>query len=451
MPYLRMAILRLLKNAIRPNSAEPVEWLTRTLSFGDTVGDWIPPEFESYVRILHPAYVQNDENPSDGTILVSWRKIGEWSGREVSATSNSRELMYRSDGLCWNEVGYEPSQGELENSQLSSLLALLKEETATSDKIWMLLWTGYGGAPDTFGLPVEASDSLSDSGRQYVLRKGSIDTSENETGFYGYENPPSFWWPGDHAWFASCDIDNTSTYVGGSEKLILKILANPVLETFRVDPNDPHNGRYVEDPGNGFHNQTISGFRKIRNFRFGFFRRFGGTRRSSAILQRQKRGRERITPKKLVVVLVIGIAMLAISGMLSSSIRPKSTTTTTRAASISKLISDCTALDQGNINDVGRFADPMCGSRDSELILAREGAVVMGFIRSTSATRATVSRGGPSLDIPITAGHFLFPSRLSGNSGFKFTITFSETGGSVCSYVNVSAPGESSTRECRIS
>jgi hypothetical protein len=30
---------------------------------------------------------------------------------------------------------------------------------------------------------------------------------------------PSFWWPGDRAWFVSTDIDFPCTYVGGTRRL----------------------------------------------------------------------------------------------------------------------------------------------------------------------------------------------------------------------------------------
>ncbi|MEI9908067.1 MAG: hypothetical protein WDO06_09505 [Actinomycetota bacterium] len=446
-----MTLFRLQKDPTPPNSSEPVEWIKGQLLFENRVGAWIPNNFASYVRILHPAYVGRELDPLSGYISVPWSKVGEWSGKEVSTTSHIRDVMFRSDSHWWREVGSEPAQGELESSQLSVLLEMLLKATPALNEIWMLIWTGYGGSPDTIGLPIEVSNSLTNSGRKYILRKGSIAISNIEPSEVTHENPPTFWWPDDRSWFASCDIDGTSTYVGGSERLIAEILENPTLETFRAKLDDPHEGLCVENPIREYEIQTIPWVVRLRRFRFHFIHRFGRRPSSLAILYKRKSWRDRVTPRRLFLALFAGIAMVLISGIVFSSVDPKSIVAVAREAAINKLISNCAALNQKSRSDVGRWLEPMCGSKDSELVLARDGALVVGFIRSTSAKYAVFAYGRASIEAPIINRHFVVPTALSKNQSAKFSISYVEPNGAVCSFPALSAPGRSSVVECYIS
>ncbi len=122
-----------------------------------------------------------------------------------------------------------------------------------------------------------------------------------------------------------------------------------------------------------------------------------------------------------------------------------------REAAINKLISNCAALNQKSRSDVGRWLEPMCGSKDSELVLARDGALVVGFIRSTSAKYAVFAYGRASIEAPIINRHFVVPTALSKNQSAKFSISYVEPNGAVCSFPALSAPGRSSVVECYIS
>src|SRR5450759_3117978 len=52
-------------------------WIApRLMSFGSGVGALVPPVFESYARVLHPARAQ-DGSP------VRWADVAAWSGRTV--------------------------------------------------------------------------------------------------------------------------------------------------------------------------------------------------------------------------------------------------------------------------------------------------------------------------------------------------------------------------------
>lgn len=289
MRYFIVTKLCLQKDSTTPSSTQSVDWLIGELDWGNTLRSWIPAGFERYARILHPAYITIGKEWSAREAQVPWATVSEWSGRPLHALSHIRDLMVRADGHEWRrqgEGGLEPHQGELERTSLSCLLEHLAERTTTLNEIWMLIWTGYGGPADTIGLPVEASVQLTGSGRKYVLRRGSIVPSLKDCEDSFSEHPPCFWWPADRSWFAVCDIDAASTYLGGSKELIEQILNDPFLETFPAELDDPYDGLFLNDRVVEKEHVYVR-----RRFHLGdqFLFRFRGRPGSSAILYRRKR------------------------------------------------------------------------------------------------------------------------------------------------------------------
>lgn len=277
---------------VSPPSAQPVDWLIGKLDWGTSLRSWIPTGFESYVRILHPAYFFIGRGFETRDIAVPWASVSQWSKNPLHATSHIQDLMLRADGHDWSkqgEGGSTPNQGQLERTSLSCLLAHLCEATTTPTKIWMLIWFGYGGPPDTIGLPIEVSEAITASGRKYFLRLGEVVPSEEEHGDSIFEHSPSFWWPDDRTWFVSSDIDSSCTYVGGSKELIGQILSDPALETFPADLDDPFGGLYV---GNTFakiqHDYVLPRFH-LWPLRHRFRFRKGRVSDGSAILFRKRR------------------------------------------------------------------------------------------------------------------------------------------------------------------
>jgi hypothetical protein len=278
---------------ITPPSVQSVDWLIGKLDWGNSLRSWIPTGFERYVRILHPAYISIGKAGSTREVPVPWANVSQWSGKALHATSHIQDLMVRADGHDWRrrgEGGDEPRQGKLEWTSFSCLLTHLAQETPTSKDIWMLIWTGYGGMSDTVGLPVEVSEGLSKSGRRYVLRLGAIDSSEKEFEYTFDEYPPTFWWPADRTWFAICDIDSVSTYVGGSEELIAQILADPCLEAFPANLDDSYDGLYVKSVVVENDDGYVLPRRRIRSFlRHNHLFRSRNISGGSAVLFRRQR------------------------------------------------------------------------------------------------------------------------------------------------------------------
>ncbi|HJP65682.1 MAG TPA: hypothetical protein VKA30_05190 [Actinomycetota bacterium] len=215
-------------------------WLKGRLNFGRNVRSWVPGEFGEYARILHPAQLWGDEG--EGVTFVSWQEISRWSGKPLTATSSFFRIALRSDGTVWGppQGSSRPLEGDLVSPFIDRLTQLLETETSAPERVWFLVWSGYGSilARGAFDL----SKPLRSSGRSYVLRRGAIDSLVHEEPGPHISESPSFWWPDDRAWFVSTDIDTLSTYVGGGRSLVSRLLADDLLEAFPAELDDRFDG-----------------------------------------------------------------------------------------------------------------------------------------------------------------------------------------------------------------
>lgn len=112
---------------------------------------------------------------------------------------------------------------------------------------------------------------------------------------------------------------------------------------------------------------------------------------------------------------------------------------------------NCFAVDvvRDNSGSAG-FFESSCLKPKSEVILERQGPVVVGYVRMTKAHFATINSGGVRVDAPITYGYFIFPSVVSEDPKAKFAISFIDPGGATCKVVDLPAPGNSASVECVI-
>lgn len=112
--------------------------------------------------------------------------------------------------------------------------------------------------------------------------------------------------------------------------------------------------------------------------------------------------------------------------------------------------SSCFYVDQPSKGGASGFYNSACSVPKSEVILERQGPIVVGYVRMTKAHFATINSGGITVDAPITFGYFIFPSVVSEDLKAKFTISFIDPGGATCKVVNLPAPGTSASIECVI-
>lgn len=112
--------------------------------------------------------------------------------------------------------------------------------------------------------------------------------------------------------------------------------------------------------------------------------------------------------------------------------------------------SSCFYVDQPRKGGASGFYDSLCSVPKSEVILERQGHVVVGYVRMTKARFATITSGGITVDAPITFGYFIFPGVVSEDPKAKFAISFIDPGGATCKVVDLPAPGSSASVECVI-
>lgn len=115
------------------------------------------------------------------------------------------------------------------------------------------------------------------------------------------------------------------------------------------------------------------------------------------------------------------------------------------------LRSGCFYVDQSrNGSAIGGFSVASCAIPKSEVILERQGSIVVGFERMPRVPAARITSGGITVDAPITLGYFIFPSSVSMNPKAMFTITLIEPGGASCKVTDLVAPGSSTIVTCEI-
>ena len=214
----------------------PGRWLGDPLAFWDgrsedgvRLGLILPVVFGGYARVLHPAKVTG----TDGSF--SWSDVAVRTGRSVHPLMQFGRLLGSDNsygGLDWVSA---PSLGRLPIREGSILVETLAGFTSTPEVCYFCVWEGNGFLdPDLYvGVPrVELP------WRRHLLFVASV---EGVFAFLDETNlwpSPALWWPADHSWCVSTEIDLLETYVAGSEACIKRILEDPSLETFRVSIDD---------------------------------------------------------------------------------------------------------------------------------------------------------------------------------------------------------------------
>lgn len=286
---------------------EVARWVQEALHDDFSVSAVVPPVFEAYARILHPASldVATDEtdawgNPQFASREITWAEaaelIGDRAGGSQPYTSwlaRFGEQQFPMPGGGWL---HEPHQGDIPLPLLTALAALLLDEHGDAD-VLAAVWEGSGLDPggsgaiffswdddeltpsqrklreaalqseahaahvasvdpeilaamerqEVLGLPREHG------GRGHVLLRGRLSTFEDpaweRAAGLGWREEwphpgrtPNLLWPTEpHAspeWMIATDLDLDTTLIGGSPRLIGRVLAHPAFEAELVLPTD---------------------------------------------------------------------------------------------------------------------------------------------------------------------------------------------------------------------
>jgi hypothetical protein len=237
------------------------DWVLQGVrNFDSTVGSVVPATFESYARVFHPA------ERGDGT-EVRWAEVASANGRvmhpaaEWGSLTGSRQMQGQ-PGL-WDQ----PSSGRLPERLAKRLAELLAPYTLEAARCWFGVWDGWGEPAYLHLFREDLGDEARRRARECAERReermgeeraawhtllgpkfavphrdmylleGPIDALAE---FYeGQRDPPSLWWPDDHAWCVGTDIDLMTTYIGGSQQVIDALLADEQIEALAVPVDQP--------------------------------------------------------------------------------------------------------------------------------------------------------------------------------------------------------------------
>jgi hypothetical protein len=185
------------------------------------VGSLVPEGFSSYVRVFHPAY-RWAEDGIYGIEPVQWSTVAEWTGRIAHPLMQFERIanIPENEDPSW---GPPPQVGTLPKEISEKLLTILRGFTSTPELCWFCVWEGFG---EMNVLHYEGVPRVEVPGRAYLLFRGEIEAITS------FGQSPNIWWPEDRAWCVATEIDLDSTYVGGSEECINRIVTDPAIETF---------------------------------------------------------------------------------------------------------------------------------------------------------------------------------------------------------------------------
>jgi hypothetical protein len=214
---------------------------------------YVPPVFEAYVKILHPAF----EDPAITDRTVTWNeteKRGERRGigddliapyYEYGRQAFERRLL----PISWRDLAkrygvlYEPDinprsfRSVFPDGWPRFLWNLSEGELALAERtaIAETLAAEFGNVECTSYFFIMAmTDPILTSG--YSVARGPIlEAPTLPTAFEELRTSPNYWFPDDHSWLVVTDYDGDETFVGGPARLIDALCARSELQLFRVE------------------------------------------------------------------------------------------------------------------------------------------------------------------------------------------------------------------------
>jgi hypothetical protein len=254
----------------------PAQWIAERLHpFAQDAGAIIPPGFEAYARVFHPA----SRRVGNAQVPVTWREIADANlrvhhpqmqfGSLVSVVGLPGGLFARQPQVGLFDSW--PRTGSLPLDLARVLVAVLGPHTATSEQCWFAAWEGWGDFRDgsavlhTIGASPDNTPTTLAPGtyrekptdrptfrlpqRGYYLARGPLASAlETVYGITWAYQSASIWWPDDRAWCVATEVDFDWTYVGGSNDCIAAVLGHAALEALPARITD--GVTYASDPIN---------------------------------------------------------------------------------------------------------------------------------------------------------------------------------------------------------
>ncbi|WP_136623315.1 hypothetical protein [Mycobacterium attenuatum] len=222
---------------------------------------------EAYARLFHPLA----EEPGGPT----WAEVARANGRVMHPSVQWDKIRGRGPfnpndpRLQGRNRPGNSHWGELNTWALEALCAVLTVHTTTPQTCYFAVWEGCGALgeplPGSFITsyrgpgPKPAPPGPAPADWQLDLR-GPRFRLPGRHGYYLFEGhvgeavrigrwvhetcfrpkSPHFFWPADHAWCVGTEVDDDSTFIGGSRELVDELCASDVLEVLPIAPDAPY-------------------------------------------------------------------------------------------------------------------------------------------------------------------------------------------------------------------
>jgi hypothetical protein len=199
-------------------------WITDAVHpFEYDVASCVPPVFEAYARVFHPAYRVDMPEPHDP---VSWNSVAQANNRIAHPAMEWGSLVgswsLQSQPGLWAR---QPDTGRLPVPTTRALSRIL-EQCSASGRVMYALWNGYAEVQGANAQLIELPNRV-----MYVIT-GSIEDATQPFGIPG--RTANLWWASDQQWCVATDIDLMTTYVGASTHCVQAIVSSDALEALSV-------------------------------------------------------------------------------------------------------------------------------------------------------------------------------------------------------------------------
>jgi hypothetical protein len=188
---------------------------------GTQINSLVPCDFDSYIRIFHPAQL----NDAGKVRSVSWQEVAQWSGKTFRPSSQFHAVAGPALGTPSFPFA-EPVQGLLDDEVCEALVRNLVTPEDTPQHCFFALWEGYSEirneAPSRVGVMF--------MGSKYMVGSAPIDRACK------FPVSPSYWWPSDRHWVVVTNIDLDSTIIACDPVVASRILSDGSLEAVKVSP-----------------------------------------------------------------------------------------------------------------------------------------------------------------------------------------------------------------------
>lgn len=222
----------------------PASWLVDQLrSWGPapaTIASFLPATFESYGRLLHPAYRRG---AAERLEPIRWRDVIAPPGSPALTSTTGfyerlaippQTLDGRDEWATRFGVHYGPSHGDMDRDDLARLTVVLADWTTTPQDVWFCVWEGCGW-PE-LPAPDEGPPHVRLPHRNHLLGRGDI----NKALELPHDHAPTLWWPTDRAWCVSTDVDGLATYIAANGACVDALQADQSLEVIPASIHDQH-------------------------------------------------------------------------------------------------------------------------------------------------------------------------------------------------------------------